>query len=151
MTFIALTICIYAAATQRYTSFIVKGDVTVIVDGKSRVMLRGEEFDESTIIHVGEGAYLTLKSNDKKHHTLTINHPYNGSIKGIKQVKGAKVKRTSAFMDVIRGKTCDDFVKGNSRTMSAGGYNTRDIFIPEEERRAYKDLHDLLKAADMID
>lgn len=143
--------CSYIYAGQKYTSFIVKGDVSVIENGISRPMKRGEVFDESVVVSIAQGAYLTLKSSDKKRHTLTVNKPYTGTIKKIKSINGAKVKRSNSFMDVIHGKTADDFVKEGRRTMSAGGYNTRDIFLPEEERQALDELHALLQEADLVD
>jgi len=149
--FVVCVFCSYIYAGQKYTSFIVKGDVSVIENGISRPMKRGEVLDESVIVSIAQGAFLTLKSSDKKCHTLTVNKPYTGTIKKIKSIKGAKVKRTNSFMDVIHGKTADDFVKEGNRTMSAGGYNTRDIFLPEDERLALDDLRKLLQEAGLID
>ncbi len=147
--FLVILKCFCANAGQKYTAFIVKGDITVIINGKSIPIKPGEVYDDSDIINVTQGAYLTFKSSNKNHHTLTINKPYRGSIKGIKKHGGIKVKRTSSFMDVIKGKTSQDFIIG--RTMSAGGIGYRDLFINEEEEIAYEELQKLLKDADLID
>lgn len=150
--FALLVMCLGAMASQMYTTFIVKGIIMVTTaDGTSRPIVMGEELDEGCVIDVPAGCYLTLKSSDKKRHTLTVNQEYRGTIKQIKKIRGAKVKRSSSFMDIIRGKTADYFVNEASRTMSAGGYNTRDIFVTDKQKKALLELQQLLVESDLID
>ena len=147
----AFVICINAYSHQKYTTFIVRGDVTVVINGVSHPARKGEALDENCYMIIPQGAYLTLKSSEEKRHTITINKAYQGTIKQMKKIHGAKVKRSSAFMDILKGKTSDDFVNENSRTMSSGGYNTRDIFISNEIKNALKELHHLFLESGLID
>ena len=148
---LSLMVCLYIQAAEKYTAFIVKGEITVTVNGQSHPMKRGEVLDESAVIHVAQGAFLTLKSSDKKRHTLTMNKPYDGTIKHLKGIRGTKVKRNNYFMLMVHDKTSSDFIKDGHRTMSAGGYNTRDMFMDEQEVQALDDLETLFREADLID
>lgn len=143
---ILFLICIFTFAGQKYTAFIVKGNITIVVNGHSRLMKKGDVLDETIFINVPQGAFLTLRSNDKR-HTITMNKDFKGTIKQMKKIHGARVKRTVTFMDIIRGKTSDDFVN----EMSVGGYNTRGIFCSEEEKKAFKELELLFEESGLLD
>ena len=142
---------IFIHASEKYIVFILKGNVTATINGKDQMIKQGDILEEAVIINVRKGSYLTLKSSDKKRHTLTINNPFNGTIKQLKRLKGTRQKRSTSFMLYTKNKTSSDFVDSTHRTMSAGGYNSRDLFISEEECKVLDELHDMFLEADIID
>ena len=138
-------------AGEKYTVFILKGSVTIQVNGKTRSLKQGDIIDESTIITTAKGSYLTLKSGVKKRHTLTINFEYNGTIRSLKHRKGVLQRRTPIFMVLTNGKTSSDFVDNKHRVMSGVGTVYRDSFINVEESIAFDELREILIQADLID
>ncbi len=138
-------------AGEKYTVFILKGSVTIQVNGKTRSLKQGDIIDESTIITTAKGSYLTLRSGFKKRYTLTINFAYKGTIKSLKHQQGVRQKRTRPFMILTNGKTSSDFVDSKRRVMSGAGTVYRDTFIDEDDYRALEELREILIQADLID
>lgn len=149
---LSLLATLSASAGDKYTVFLVRGNVTALINGKVQPLNPQDAIDESIIINVGKNAYLILKSTSKKRITLTASRPFRGSVKQLKRLPGAKQKHSQRFMLAIEGKTATDFVDSRHRVMSRGGFTSRDLFEDdEEETRAEEELHTMLLKAGFID
>ena len=145
---IFVLISVTAYSKNDYTIFILRGNVEIVEDGVKRQLTKDMLVNENTQIIVHPKAYLTLKSIEKKRHTITIDKAYKGKIKNLG--KKFKKKQSKEFMVLTKDKTDSDFSENGHFVMSTGGYNTRDIFTTEEEEEAIKDLIEMLKTAGII-
>lgn len=115
-------------AANYYTVFAVKGDVSVVIDGKNVILKEKQILLENTIIHVGKGGYLALRSKEKHHHTITVKIPYDGTVSKLKRYKydGIEQKsRSKEFMKYTMNRSASDFKKQGNRYMSGMGTNLR--------------------------
>ena len=136
-------------ASNEYTVFIMKGKIEIIENGKTIPLDESSEIGENTVIIVHENSYLSLRSNERKRHTISIKGSYRGKVKSVD--KACRKKRSKEFMLLTKGKRATDFKKNGHFYMSGGGYNTRDIFVTEEQEKAVEDLIELLKDAEVLD
>ena len=146
--FILALLSVPAFSKNEYTIFILRGNVEVVENGVTKQLTKQMLVDENTQIIVHPNAYLSLKSSEKKRHTITIDKAFKGRIKNLG--KKCKKKHTKEFMLLTKNKIDSDFCKNGHFIMSTGGYNTRDIFSTEEEEEAIKELIEMLKSARII-
>jgi hypothetical protein len=136
-------------ASNEYTVFLMKGKIEIIENGQVKPLDVSSKIDENAVIIVHKDSYLSLRSSERKRHTISIKGSYRGKVKSID--KACRKKRSKEFMILTEGKKASDFQKDGRFYMSGGGYNTRDIFITEEQENAINDLIDLLEEAEVID
>ena len=136
-------------ANNEYTVFIMKGKIEIIDNGKIKPLSESSEIDGNTVIIVHDNSYLSLRSSERKRHTISIKGSYRGKVKSVD--KTCRKKRSKEFMLLTKDKRADDFKKDGCFYMSGGGYNTRDIFITEGQEKAIEDLIQLLKDAEVLD
>ena len=137
-----------AAASDNYTVFIVKGKVEIVDNGHAMPLSESSKINGNTYVIIHPNSYLSLRSSDRKRHTISIKGVYRGKIKSVG--KECRQKRTNEFMILTKGKTGSDFSLNGQFYMSGGGYNTRDVFMTEEQEDAINQLVELLQNAGLI-
>ena len=121
-----LCLCVLPLTAQTYIVYIATGDVTVMTNGQSQPLQKGQELNEQSVVSILQGGQVVLL-NKAERKLYTIKSEGKGKLSTLLSVQGNKSQDlTEAYVSYISEKIKSDRETNQKNYMQSAGSSYRD-------------------------
>jgi hypothetical protein len=121
-----LCLCVLPLAAQTYIVYIATGDVTVMTNGQSQPLQKGQELNEQSVVSILHGGQVVLL-NKTERKLYTIKAEGKGKLSTLLSMQDNKSQDlTEAYVSYISEKIKSDSETNQKNYMQSAGSSYRD-------------------------